>query len=571
MAKKSKVKNIYQAYGYSTIDGKEQYGRYEKTEDDEWEFVAYGRYIAIERVARDIDGGSPILTIGFDTLYGKRDTVNMSRELLSKKKEVQALLLKCDADAYDSSLNTLMNCLHVSEENAERGQCFHRTGWIVENVGTDKECLHFKGNGLISSSDDESADYVGQYDLGTKGTFEAWKDVVATWILGRPALEIAVLIGLSPMISCEWGARNLVFHFMGDSGAGKTTSAIAATSVVGCPNPAETARYCGPNGKPLRSLLSSWKGTSNALIGKLDGLDGTLMVYDELSKVESTEILTSTIYTLSDGADKDRMMSPTEMQSTNVIRTNILSVGEESLLEKADNQNSGLNVRVCEIGAEFTENAEQAEAIVAGCYANYGHAGTRFIQYIVNNMTYAEVANLREENLNEFTDALIAAGSQSPTIRRLAEFGAILLTVADIAEEALDIKFSRQEIIDFLAEQQVSTDVNTDIGLRAYNALRGFVNANIGRFITNGSSVWHSSAKCLGKIEYLKDGRMEVSIIATEFPEIMKELKFNNPSLILKKFKAAGYLDYEANKNYRKRQITKSDKSARVIVVRFPQ
>lgn len=188
MAKKSKVKIIYQVYGYSTIDGKEQYGRYEKTEDDEWEFVAYGRYIAIERVARDIDGGSPILTIGFDTLYGKRDTVNMSRELLSKKKEVQALLLKCYADAYDSSLNTLMNCLHVSEENAERGQCFHRTGWIVENVGTDKECLHFKGNGLISSSDDESADYVGQYDLGTKGTFEAWKDVVATWILGRPAL-----------------------------------------------------------------------------------------------------------------------------------------------------------------------------------------------------------------------------------------------------------------------------------------------------------------------------------------------------------------------------------------------
>ena len=63
---------------------------------------------------------------------------------------------------------------------------------------------------------------------------------------------------------------------------------------------------------------------------------------------------------------------------------------------------------------------------------------------------------------------------------------------------------------------------------------------------------------------------MEVNIISTEFPEIMKELKFNNPNLILKKFKAAGYLDCEANKNYRKRQITKSDKSVHVIVVRFP-
>ncbi len=573
MAKKKKSKSIYASYGYGIVDGVEQYGRYEPGEDeDEFEFVGYGRRVAIDRVSKDIDGGSPILTIGFDTLEGTRETVNMSRELLSRKKEVQALLLKCNADVYDSSLNTLMNCLRVSEDSAEKGMCFHRTGWLIENVGTDKERMFFKGPGLISSSrDNESADYVGAYDIGRKGTYEAWKSMVVKWIIGRPALEIAVLIGLSPIISCEWGARNLIFHFMGDSGSGKTTSAIAATSVIGCPNPAETARYCGPDGNPLRSLLSSWKGTSNALIGKLDGLDGTLMVYDELSKVETTDRLTSTIYTLSDGADKDRMLSPTEMQKTNVIRTNILSVGEESLLEKADNQNSGLNVRVCEISAEFTDSSKQADAIVAGCYENYGHAGAKFTQYIVENMTYHAVANLREKNLTEYSNALSAGGCQSKTIRRLAEFGAILLTVADIAEDALEIEFSKQDIIGFLVEQQVNTDANTDIGLRAYNALRGFVNANIGRFITNGSSVWSSSAPCLGKIEHLDGGGMEVNIIATEFPKIMRELKFNNPGLILKKFKAAGYLDYEANKNYRKRQITKADKSVAVIVVRFLQ
>ena len=120
-------------------------------------------------------------------------------------------------------------------------------------------------------------------------------------------MEVAVLIGLSAIISSEWGARNIIFHLVGDSGTGKTTTAILAISTVGCPNPVETRRYNGADGKPLRSLMSSWKGTSNALIAKLDGLDGTLMVFDELSKVESTEILSSTIYTLSDGADKDRM------------------------------------------------------------------------------------------------------------------------------------------------------------------------------------------------------------------------------------------------------------------------
>ena len=114
MAKKKKSKSIYASYGYGIVDGVEQYGRYEPGEDeDEFEFVGYGRRVAIDRVSKDIDGGSPILTIGFDTLEGTRETVNMSRELLSRKKEVQALLLKCNADVYDSSLNTLMNC-HIN-------------------------------------------------------------------------------------------------------------------------------------------------------------------------------------------------------------------------------------------------------------------------------------------------------------------------------------------------------------------------------------------------------------------------------------------------------------------------
>lgn len=571
MAKKKKNKSIYCFYGYGDVDGIKQYGTFEPSADGkDFVFVGYGRYIAIEQIAKDIDGGSSILTIGFDTLDETKDSVNVCRELLSKKKDVQAILLKHGADAYDSSINVLMNCLRVSEDSASRSKCFHRTGWIAENIGTDKENLFFKGNCLISGSIcNEQAEYVGPYDLSTKGTFKAWKAIVDKWILGRPALEIAILIGLSPIISCEWGARNLIFHFMGDSGSGKTSSAIAAISGVACPNPSETAKHLGPDGKPLRSLLSSWKGTSNALIGKLDGLDGTIMVYDELSKVESAELLTSTIYTLSDGADKDRMASPTEMQSTNFIKTNILSVGEESLLDKANNQNSGLNVRVCEISTDFTESPEQAEAIVAGCYENYGHAGTRFIEYIVENMSHADVANLREKNLTEYADALVAAGCQSKTIRRLAEFGAILLTVADIAEKSLGIAFSRQKIINFLVEQQINADTNTDIGLRAYNALRGFVNANIGRFITNGSSAWYSNTTCLGKIEKLPGEGMEVSIIASEFPKIMKELKFNNHGLILKKFKALGYLDHEANKLYRKRQITKAGGTVPVIVVRF--
>lgn len=569
--KKKAGKSAFDGYGYSTVDGEACYGKFVYDEDDKAShLVKYGRYIAVERVSIDLDGGPPIFTIAYDTLDGDRRTINVEKTMMAKKKDLQEILLKADADAYESSLTVLMHCLHNSEETAERGLCFHRTGWQNEQINTPDELLSFKGGTLISSDPvSATASYVGQYDLAPKGSFDTWVQMVKTQVLGQTGLEVAILIGLSSIISSEWGSRNLVFHFMGDSSTGKTTSAILAVSVHGCPNPAETAKYLGSNGGPLRSLMSSWKSTANALTGKLDGLDGTLMVLDELSKADSNDSLASAIYVFSDGDDKDRMNANGGLQRTNVIRTNVLSVGEESLLEKAKNKNSGINIRVCEICTEFTDTPARSETIVEVCYENYGHAASKFAEYIVNNMTYKDVADLRKENLDEYEAALVAGGFKSKTPRRLSEFGAILLTVADIAGPALGIKFNRSDIIDFLVEQQVQNDANSDIGLRAHAALHSFISTNNANFITNSSKVWTKSIPCYGRLE-MKNGVMEATIDKNQFPNIMRQLGFNNSDLIIQKLKQHGLLVYEAKKNYRKRTIVSAVGEIRVFVIRFP-
>lgn len=565
MAKKSR--SVYDSFGYEQINGNWYYG---KTEYDagskSYEFVKYGRYIAIERVSIDMDGGSPILTIVYETLDGETKSICVEKSLLSKKRELQSILLQCDADAHDGGMKALLHCLHTSEESATRGKCYHRTGWL------SGEKLAFKGRTLIDGTPSgASVEYAGSYDLAMKGTFAAWKDMVEQEVLGNAPLELAILVGLSPIISSRWGARNLIVHFMGDSGTGKTTSAILALSTVGCPNPAETAKNVGVDGKPLRTLMSSWKGTSNALIGKLDGLDGMLMVFDELSKIEDDRVLTSTIYALSDGADKDRMASPTELQTTNQIRTNILSLGEESLLERAKSKNSGINVRVCEISTEFTSSAEQSEQIVSACYANYGHAGTKFVRHIVENMSHDSVAELREQNLDEFESALVVGGCKSKTPRRLAEFGAVLLTVADIATKALKLNFSRQKIIDFLVDQQVNSDSNTEIGLRAHAALKGFVTKNAANFVVGECKSWNKNIPCYGKIEQNRSGIMyEVAIEVNQFGQIMNQLNFSNPSLVIQQLKSNGLLNYEAKKNYRKRTIVTDVGVVHAYVIKFP-
>lgn len=564
------IKNAYSNYGYEVVDGSLNYGRYIYNHNSKsMDFISYGRYVGISTICRDLDGGDTVVTIEFDDIDGNHGSLDIDRGLLSKKRDLHELLLRKGADVHEESLKVLLNCLRQTEDDADRGWCFRKTGWIIDS--DNEASLSFKGGILICNNPEIKAHYVGPYDLSKKGTFSGWKAMILKHVIGHAPLEVTVLIGLSPIISSLCGARNLLFHFMGDSGKGKTTSGILALSVASCPNPSETAKRVSPEGKPLRSLMSSWKGTSNALTAKLNGLDGTLMVFDELSKVEDPSILTSAVYTVSDGEDKDRMLNATELQPQSVVRTNILSLGEESLIEKAECKNSGINVRVLEISGEFTRSAEEAEAITAGCYEHYGHAANRFAKHIVENMSLEEVKTLRTKNLDIFEAALAESGCKAHSLRRLAEFGAVLLTVAEIAEPALGINFSREAITDFLVEQHCASEKHDDIGVRAHDALRGYITTHVANFATDKDAEWRKSIPCLGRIDMLSDGTTrEVSIPTSEFPKIMKTLGFNNSDLIIKKFKAMGLLSFESGKNYRKRMITIASGKVRVFVVRFP-
>lgn len=121
----TKSRSVYDAFGYDNVDGVWSYGKYEyDAATKTMEFIRYGRYIAIQEVSIDLDGGSPVLSIYYDTLDGESNFVQVKKEFLGKKRELQAILLKCDADAYDNCLSVLMNCLHVSEEQAARGYCY---------------------------------------------------------------------------------------------------------------------------------------------------------------------------------------------------------------------------------------------------------------------------------------------------------------------------------------------------------------------------------------------------------------------------------------------------------------
>ena len=106
---------------------------------------------------------------------------------------------------------------------------------------------------------------------------------------------------------------------------------------------------------------------------------------------------------------------------------------------------------------------------------------------------------------------------------------------------------------------------------KVYAALKGFVTKNAANFVVGECKSWNKSIPCYGKIELNGSGAMcEVAIEINQFAQIMDQLHFPNPSLVIQQLKSHGLLNYEAKKNYRKRTIITDVGVVRVYVIKFP-
>lgn len=122
-----------------------------------------------------------------------------------------------------------------------------------------------------------------------------------------------------------------------------------------------------------------------------------------------------------------------------------------------------------------------------------------------------------------------------------------------------------------MVDQQVNSDSNTEIGLRAHAALKGFVTKNAANFVVGECKSWNKNIPCYGKIEQNRSGIMyEVAIEVNQFGQIMNQLNFSNPSLVIQQLKSNGLLNYEAKKNYRKRTIVTDVGVVHAYVIKFP-
>ena len=174
--------------------------------------------------------------------------------------------------------------------------------------------------------------------------------------------------------------------------------------------------------------------------------------------------------------------------------TTIISTGEQSIFERANN-NGGLRVRAFSFeGVEWTKSAENAENIKTTISENYGHAGVEYIKYIFN-----QGFKIIDDKWEYWKSRCLEVIPDNPFKHRVADKFAIIMTGGEIANEALGLEIDLEAVLNFLVNNEIESIEDRDIGEKAFTDIIQLINQNGSKFKTKDSGF--TPRDCWGKID----------------------------------------------------------------------
>lgn len=372
------------------------------------------------------------------------------------------------------------------------------------------------------------------------GTYETWHDLMTTYVLGRPELELALALSAVAPIAHLLTEQNVldlvpVVAFIGKSSTSKTTTLKMIASVYGAPN--------------LRDgILSNLNATDNAFCELLSCRNGYPTLIDETSILPTWDFA-STLYNIPTGRGKLRCDSSGDLIEPKTYSGCIFLTGEHSLFEQLDcDDNSGIRARLLEFGYQWASSAEHAEAIEKGCRENYGTAVYPLIEWLIDNQDDLAVAYKKRRK--KIKAELAKHAPQLTGIsERVVKTYALILLGASVIKAALDLDVNYSAIKNLLikhfSDNYATTEVEKEDPIdQVYEYLL--------QVIAKKSSYFPSKSKMEGaKVIYgmqdFENYKQCVWVMTTEFKPMLQAAK-KNSGLEYKRDK--DILDAMHTKNY---------------------
>lgn len=238
---------------------------------------------------------------------------------------------------------------------------------------TESSYIGFKNNYFWGYARDKDRKCISRVKLEQSKFFD--KKQLNRLLNNAPLLQLAYTISASSAVQSFLGQElplsTMLYHFYGDSSQGKTT-ALLTTSVWGKPTVES-------------GLFGTWNQTELSLMNQLANNFGVTVALDESSICRFD--LTSTLYNLQQGINRQRLQKDLQQQPTKQWLTTILSSGESSLMEHT-NKNNGLKVRTVEFCYPVTLSAEHSNECKAFFLNNYGHTVREIVSCCKSDGSY---------------------------------------------------------------------------------------------------------------------------------------------------------------------------------------
>jgi uncharacterized protein (DUF927 family) len=395
------------------------------------------------------------------------------------------------------------------------------TGWVT---GVDKAAFVLPnkivghiGNARVVA--DSSA--FASIKIAAAGTFEDWQHGVAAKARGNSRLTLAICAALtSPLLRFASTITPTILHFFADSSCGKTSTLLAAGSVWG-----------GADGDPL-GYGQSWNATSNFILAIAAAHTDTLLTLDELRTASAPDVVKAA-YTLAGGQGRGRLTKDAQRRGIDRFRTMVLSSGELTL-DELERQAAG-SKRQAFAGAEMRlpsipadarkglgifedihklrgkENgaARFADALQSAARSNYGHAGPRFIEELVEEIKEVEEDEVRKEiaaMVREFTESIDLDEGADDAVKRLLRTFGLIAAAGQFACRWKILPMSEDDVVwgvatCFNAWVKARGGARSKTAHTALIELRDFVQQNVGRFIATNADELPKIANIAGYVE----------------------------------------------------------------------
>lgn len=486
-----------------------------------------GNLIIPTEIRTNIDTKTKMVYLAFNS-EGKRVVQKLPRDKIDRN-GIKGLT-KYGADSWDNVVDYYVKFVRSMMKKKSVKKTFEHSKIGLGEYENERVIKLYEGIGIDSK-------YSGdKYNIEPKGSYEEWLNMVKTQVLGKKYLELALVVGFTPMVlnvlSEEDSLVSMIVNFCGSSSTGKTLATKLALSAWGYPDMMD-------NG-----LLSSWFGTDQGILSSLVDNFGIPIGIDDTSLQSREKDYTNIIYQIVNGQTKLALNIDGSNRARGYWKTVVISSSEESILENTDVNKKGVGVRILEVKAEqITESAENAEEIEKVVMKNYGHAGVEF------SKTLVKISTLKiSEMLEGYKVKLMDAIDGDSMTNRVAKKLAIIILTARLMRICLGIEIDMNALAATLIDIEEKNVEKRDLGEKAYEHLMEYFQTNMSKFFKDGSNPSHKK-EVLGKyLNDVDDKVCEIRVPVNNFKTIMKKLGFND-ELVIKAWKNKGLLNHDKEKN----------------------